>query len=791
MNVSAPRLPVPGTCPLCASPLAHGRCVRCGAAASPGGFRVLSLLSQSPHGRLYAAEAPDGSRVALKELVFAFVPDVRQLEAFEREARLLREVSHPRIPRFVAHFHEGEGVHTRLYLAQQFVEGTPLVRLLRERALKETEAFDIAHQVLEVLQYLHGLSPPIVHRDIKPANLVRREDGTLFLVDFGAARDLLGHRTASATLVGTFEYMPPEQLGGTVDVTCDLYALGATLIHLLGRQSPELLRGPDLELRFEGLVPGSGRLHRFLRKLVARDPAARFPSALDALLALESPAGDGRIRRPWKLQAALGAVLLLGLGVGVRGLLRPAAPPPEAPRSAPVVAAVPAPAPPPEPETGSEEPAPAKSSLMGRPIAALGSSTEPEPSPAVPTRWKPAPGPLKGFDLVARWRFDEFEGDPVIHDDTGHGHVQRDIHRVPGVWDGAIRCHNTNTDQGFSTDDKDVLKKLEEGSLSLWIRRDELAWTSWVFAIRIDGPTGQGLGPALFFGDDGLLHLNGAWPEDVVAREPFDKGVFHHVAATWGAKGTRLYVDGALAASDKRPGRLPQTGQFMLVCIDPTIRGDSPQLTVDDLSVYRGELTPQAIATLARAGRGRTRAQPLSEEHFSQMPERWTPAASNGTTRVSAVVVAERGEHVLHVSRGAAAGGAGPIVTWEPPWRLIPRGKQVWLEYDVRVDAHEPGPRSPEVPAQGLVLQLEVENEKREKASLWVGHSPHDVRSPARGVTLQRQVRPGEWLRRHRVELNGLLGQDGHPLARIVRLSVLGHGAGVTGALDNLSLVEE
>src|SRR5256886_14877098 len=95
------------SCPSCSAPLTGNRCGGCGAAARAGAFRVLSMLAQSPHGRTYRAEGPTGM-VALKEMVFALVPTAQQLDAFEREARLLGSVSHPQIPRLIDSFREGE-----------------------------------------------------------------------------------------------------------------------------------------------------------------------------------------------------------------------------------------------------------------------------------------------------------------------------------------------------------------------------------------------------------------------------------------------------------------------------------------------------------------------------------------------------------------------------------------------------------------------------------------------------------------------------------------------------------
>ncbi|HYS07384.1 MAG TPA: serine/threonine-protein kinase [Myxococcales bacterium] len=292
-------------CPSCSRPLTADRCAACGAAARAGPYQILSVLAQSPHGRTYRARGP-GGLVALKELVFALVPTAQQLDAFEREARLLGSISHPQIPRLIDSFREGEGPSLRLYLAQELVEGEPLSARI---GIDEAEARAIARQLLIILRDLHGGG--IVHRDVKPANVLRRPDGTLALVDFGAARALAGV-THGATLVGTFGYMPPEQLGGTVDATSDLYALGATLVHLLGRKAPEDVLGPDLELRLDHLLI-SPAFRAFLGRLTALRRASRPGSAVEALRLLDAP--PPRVRpSPARLLLALAAALVIGAG---------------------------------------------------------------------------------------------------------------------------------------------------------------------------------------------------------------------------------------------------------------------------------------------------------------------------------------------------------------------------------------------------------------------------------------------------------------------------------------------
>jgi serine/threonine protein kinase len=288
-------------CVVCEATLDASRCGHCGAAVAPGGYRVQRVISQSVHGRVYFAVGPDGRGVALKELLFALVPGTEQLDAFEREAAVLRSLSHPDIPRFVASFKEGSGVGTRLYLAQEFLEGESLLQRIERKRLDEDEAWTLAAQVLETLQALHQRTPALIHRDVKPANLILRPDGRAALVDFGAARHLARDVTHGATLVGTFGYMPPEQLGGTVEPSSDLYALGATLVHALSGRMPADLLDDGLALSFEQHVQGSAPLRTFLQRLLARKRSERFGSAADALTAL-------RAARPRPPEARQGTV---------------------------------------------------------------------------------------------------------------------------------------------------------------------------------------------------------------------------------------------------------------------------------------------------------------------------------------------------------------------------------------------------------------------------------------------------------------------------------------------------
>jgi serine/threonine protein kinase len=300
-------------CPACDDLVRAERCTACGAAVRPGGYVVERVLVANAHGRMYVARDADGKQVALKELAFVQSPGSEAVAAFEREAKFLRALEHPAIPRFCAAFEEGDGVHTRYYLAQELVTGTPLDARLEEHFYTETEIVDLARQVLGILVYLQSLSPMVIHRDIKPANLLRRDDGSIALVDFGAAH--VQGTTAGSTSIGTFGYMPIEQLAGQVDATTDPYALGASLLHLLTRQEPWRIISAELTATLNVSAP----LRRFLEKLVAPRREDRFANAASALDALErrDEARPTRAPRVWRpmLYVATAVVALAGAGV--------------------------------------------------------------------------------------------------------------------------------------------------------------------------------------------------------------------------------------------------------------------------------------------------------------------------------------------------------------------------------------------------------------------------------------------------------------------------------------------
>ncbi|MDZ8064414.1 MAG: serine/threonine-protein kinase [Nostoc sp. DedQUE08] len=235
-------------------------------------------------------QASDGenSTVVVKLLAFGGTVQWDDLKLFEREAQILKQLNHPRIPQYIDYFCIDDRT-LWFALIQEYIPGESLKdKLAIGKRFSEKRAKKIAVEVLNILIYLHELNPGVLHRDIKPSNLIWGEDNQIYLVDFGAVQDKAAKEGVTFTVVGTYGYAPMEQFGGRAVAASDLYALGATLIHLLTGTSPSDLPQQDLRLQFTDQVNLSPSFVSWLQKLIEPAPEQRFTSASVALNALKS-----------------------------------------------------------------------------------------------------------------------------------------------------------------------------------------------------------------------------------------------------------------------------------------------------------------------------------------------------------------------------------------------------------------------------------------------------------------------------------------------------------------------
>lgn len=252
-----------------------------------GRYQLQQTLAEHPESATYRVQNTSGQSQILKELRLAGLSDWKRLELFEREANTLRHLDHSGLPKLLDFFRDAD--NTRLCLVLEEMPGRSLLEWLAEGwRPTEDEVKDIAAQSLALLDYLHRRQPPIIHRDLKPSNILREAHGRVSLIDLGAAQHLL-HPEGGRTVVGTFGYMPPEQFSGQAGPDSDLYALGASLVHLLSGRSPAELPLDGLRLRFGPYVMISPEFERWLSVMLDPDPKQRYASAQDALAALQNP----------------------------------------------------------------------------------------------------------------------------------------------------------------------------------------------------------------------------------------------------------------------------------------------------------------------------------------------------------------------------------------------------------------------------------------------------------------------------------------------------------------------
>ena len=244
------------------------------------------------HQTWLAVDLESQEQVTLKMLAFSPEMQWEELKLFEREAQVLQALNHPRIPCYRDYFslerEAGAGLPW-FGLVQDYIPGFSLQELLEKgQPFSEKKVRKIATQVLEILIYLHELSPPVLHRDIKPSNLIWGEDQHVYLVDFGAVQAQAAVTGVTFTVVGTSGYAPLEQFWGRAVPASDLYALGATLIHLLTGVTPADLPQKDSRIQFSDRVSVNPTLVSWIEKMTEIGLEKRFSEARDALAALKS-----------------------------------------------------------------------------------------------------------------------------------------------------------------------------------------------------------------------------------------------------------------------------------------------------------------------------------------------------------------------------------------------------------------------------------------------------------------------------------------------------------------------
>jgi eukaryotic-like serine/threonine-protein kinase len=260
-----------------------------------GRYRVLRRIGSGGMADVYCAEDQQlGRRVALKLLYRRFAEDEQFVERFRREASSAAGLQHPNI---VGIFDRGEWDGT-YYIAMEFVEGRTLKEIIRDKGPAPPEAAaDITLQILRAARFAHERG--VVHRDIKPHNVLIDTDGRIRVADFGIARAGASDMTETGSVMGTAQYLSPEQAQGRpVDARSDLYSIGIVLFELLTGRVPFDAESPVTVALMQVSEPApSARefnpevppaLDAVALRAMEKDPARRFPSADEFIAALDA-----------------------------------------------------------------------------------------------------------------------------------------------------------------------------------------------------------------------------------------------------------------------------------------------------------------------------------------------------------------------------------------------------------------------------------------------------------------------------------------------------------------------
>lgn len=211
-------------------------------------FSVIRVLGEGMFSKTELAKTPEGKQIVVKTFPVQSSDNWKDLELFQREEQVLKQLNHAALPQFYGVNRDNETYQ----LGYHYIEGKNLIEMMEGQLYikNELDAVRFLKRMGDILHYLHCFNPPIIHRDIKPANIIVDDRGQIHLIDFGATISTLADRGGSTTVIGTSGYMPPEQLQGQALPASDLYALGATVIYLITGVPPEDLLDEQFRFRF-------------------------------------------------------------------------------------------------------------------------------------------------------------------------------------------------------------------------------------------------------------------------------------------------------------------------------------------------------------------------------------------------------------------------------------------------------------------------------------------------------------------------------------------------------------
>lgn len=290
-----------------------------------GPYLIIAEAGKGGMATVYRARQTSVERdVAIKVILKGIAGDSDAVQRFQREARLIARLEHPHI----LPVHDFDGSHEPPYIVMRYLDGGTLKDVMDQGLLPHDEIAYLMRQVCSALDYAHRQG--ITHRDVKPSNILIDREGNAFVTDFGIARFAAGDGknriTGTGMIVGTPDYMSPEQALGNddVDYHTDIYALGVMLFEMLTGELPFKADSAlqALMLHVHEPVPSirakhpnlSTELDEVIQRAMAKDRGNRFRSATEMSIAITAALGGTMSSSPTHLRAAAGTSVIRRLG---------------------------------------------------------------------------------------------------------------------------------------------------------------------------------------------------------------------------------------------------------------------------------------------------------------------------------------------------------------------------------------------------------------------------------------------------------------------------------------------
>lgn len=247
-------------------------------------YKIIELVGSGSQTEVYLSEnLENNEKIAIKKLKLSDSKEWKTIELFQRGVKVVKNLNHSGIPKFVDSFYVDNETDREYYLIEEFIDGETLQKKLENGKFFDiSEVYAFTKDILEILNYLHNLHPPIIHRDIKPSNIMIDKNNKVYLIDFGTIQKEVFKKDGGSTIVGTLGYTPPEQLMGKSVLQSDLYSVGATIIHLLTHKSPSELELKNMTIQYKNLVNIDNNFKLFIDKMIEPDVEKRFQSSIVA-----------------------------------------------------------------------------------------------------------------------------------------------------------------------------------------------------------------------------------------------------------------------------------------------------------------------------------------------------------------------------------------------------------------------------------------------------------------------------------------------------------------------------